>query len=274
MIDLDPQRTLSDAASLREEEGLEPAIQVEAGSFADVSFPEDVDEIIIDVGTADLASFKQAIMVADRILIPVTPSQADVWSTQRFVDFIFKNTHGHPPESITFLNRADTSKSIHATDEAAAALEMLPGVHLAPQRLSNRSAFRDSFSEGRAVFELEPRSVASREFLALVEPLFGRGHHSVLDRLQKQKVSTAADPAFGQALVTPSEKLAMKYRESTINELPGPAKHIHWHERREDEEQWSSAAAAREDKADQGKKGKKGKKIKKGSKGKKGKKGK
>ncbi|MCP4402561.1 MAG: ParA family protein, partial [bacterium] len=50
-IDLDPQRTLSDAAALRREEGIEPSIHVEAGACPDVALPEDAEEIIIDVGT-------------------------------------------------------------------------------------------------------------------------------------------------------------------------------------------------------------------------------
>ena len=118
MIDLDPQKTLSDAAALRMEEGIEPSIRVDAGTFSDVTLPENAEEIIIDVGASDLGSFKQAIMIADRILIPVTPSQADIWSTQRFVGFLSKNTHGNPPKSLTFLNRADTNKTIQASDES------------------------------------------------------------------------------------------------------------------------------------------------------------
>ena len=206
VIDLDPQRTLSDAAALRLEEGIKPSIRVQAGTFQDVTLPQDAEEIIIDVGTADLGSFKQAIMIADRILIPVTPSQADIWSTQRFVGFLYKNTHGNPPESITFLNRANTNKAIQASDEAAAALDELPGVRLLPQRLSGRAAFRDSFSEGRAVFELQPRSIASREFKLLAETLFGHDQHSVIERLRKQKASTVVDPALHQALETPSAR--------------------------------------------------------------------
>ncbi|MCP5416335.1 MAG: ParA family protein [Chromatiaceae bacterium] len=214
-IDLDPQQTLADAAALRIEEGVAPALLVEAGAFPDVDFPGDAEEIIIDVGTADLESFKQAIMIADRILVPVTPSQADIWSTQRFVEFLSRNTHGNPPESITFINRADTSRTIHATDEAAAALDALPGLRLIPQRLSNRSVFRDSFSEGLAVFELEPRSIATREFTELAEALYGPGNRSLLARVQKQKISTLVDPAQRLALAAPAEKLAVHGRVSS-----------------------------------------------------------
>lgn len=265
VIDLDPQRTLSDAAALRMEEGIEPSVQVEAGTFPDVSLPEDVEEIVIDVGTADLESFKQAIMIADRILIPVTPSQADIWSTQRFVGFLNKNTHGNPPESITFLNRVDTNKTSQASDEAAAALNALPGVQLMPQRLPDRAVFRDSLSEGLAVFELEPRSIASREFKALAESLFGHVNRSLLDRLQKQKRSTTTDPALRQALETPSARPGMTNRIGYTDASPAYA------DERADEE-WEQQQSNRKHKTKEGKKRKKGKKSKKSKKGRKGKK--
>jgi chromosome partitioning protein len=179
VIDLDPQQTLTDVAALRQDEGVAPPIPVQPGPLPGVSPLRHAEETLIDVGTADLESFKQALLIADRILIPVTPSQADVWSTQRFVQFLYKTTNGCPPESITFINRADTNKAIMASDEAAAALTALPGVELIPQRLSDRMVFRDSFSEGLAVFELEPRSVGSREFEALAKAVFNRKRGTV-----------------------------------------------------------------------------------------------
>ena len=234
---------------------------------------ENAEEIIIDVGTADLGSFKQAIMIADRILIPVTPSQADIWSTQRFVGFLSKNTHGNPPESITFLNRADTSKTIQASDEAAAALDALPGVRLIPQRLSDRAVFRDSFSEGLAVFELETRSVASREFKALAETLYGRGYRSVLDRLRKQKKSAAVDPEFRQALETPSAKSGMANRIGSEDVIPpsaAEAAHKYWGQEQQGKKKHKTKEGKKRKKASKNKHGGKGKKIKKGKKRKKG----
>jgi len=276
VIDLDPQRTLSDAAALRMEEGIEPSIHVDAGTFSEVTLPENAEEIIIDVGAADLGSFKQAIMIADRILIPVTPSQADIWSTQRFVGFLSKNTHGNPPESITFLNRADTNKTIQASDEAAAALDALPGVRLIPQRLSDRAVFRDSFSEGLAVFELEPRSIASREFKSFAETLYGHGYHSALDRLRKQKTSSGVDPAFRQALETPSAKAAMAGRIGYEDVIPPSATEAadkNWGQEQQNKKKQKTKEGKKRKKASKKKHGGKGKKIKKGRKAKKGKKG-
>lgn len=268
VIDLDPQRTLSDVAALRTEEAIEPALWVEAGPFSEVSFPENAEEIIIDVGTADLESFKQAIMIADRILIPVTPSQADIWSTQRFISFLNKNTHGNPPESLTFLNRVDTGRASQAAEEAAMALNTLPGIRLIPQRLPDRAVFRDSFSESLAVFELEPRSAASRDFRALAESLFDYGRRSMLSRLQKQKISAATDPAFRQALATPSGEPSVAARIGYPGPAPTPPAG-------KDEPDWERGGKkGRKRKGKQGKKGGKEKRSKEGKKSKKSRKGK
>jgi chromosome partitioning protein len=278
VIDLDPQRTLTDVAAVRMEEGIEPAIRVEAGSFSDVTFPEDAEEIIIDVGTADLDSFKQAIMIADRILIPVTPSQADVWSTQRFIRFLHKNTHGNPPESITFLNRVSNSKADQAPEQAAAALSALPVARFIPQRLSARTVFRDSFSESLAVFELQPQSIASREFRALAEALFPGRQHSVQDRLRQQKISTATAPSFRQMLETPSDK--SNVRESSGNgeiKPDSPAEAVQQNRKpgqeHKDKKKRKNKKGKKHKKAAKGKLSKKEKKVKNRKKGKKGKKG-
>lgn len=279
VIDLDPQRTLTDVAALRVEEGIEPPIHVEAGSFSDVPFPEEAEEIVIDVGTADLESFKQAIMVADRILIPVTPSQADVWSTQRFIRFLHKNTHGNPPESITFLNRVSTSKVDRAPEQAAAALSALPVARFIPQRLSTRTAFRDSFSESLAVFELEPNSIASREFMALAEALFPYRRHSVFERLRKQKTSTTTGPGFREMLETPSDEPYVGERTGGGEIKPAPPAEATEQNRQPEQEQKDrkkrkKKEAKKRKNAAIDKSGKKEKKAKNRKKGKKGKKGK
>ena len=77
-----------------------------------------------------------------------------------------------PLEIIGFINRGDTHHAVRETDEAAAALVALPGIRLIKPRLSQRTVFRRSFSEGLAVFELEPKGKAAREFLGLAALLY------------------------------------------------------------------------------------------------------
>ena len=52
----------------------------------------------IDVGTASMENLKLAVTIADRLLVPVPPSQADIWSTQRFLRFVDSVVGKRKPE--------------------------------------------------------------------------------------------------------------------------------------------------------------------------------
>lgn len=173
VIDADPQATLSDVLEVRREEGYEP--MVERLDSSALSQPEALAEhtdVLIDVGTASMDSFKHALAIADRVLVPVPPSQADIWSTQRFLRFLESVTAGRSPEVLGFINRGDTHRAIRESDEAAAALVSLPGIRYLKPRLSQRTAYRRSFSEGLAVFEQEPRGKGAAEWNALAAVLY------------------------------------------------------------------------------------------------------
>ncbi len=173
-FDLDPQATLSDVAEVRRDESFEPDIVVyrtENDPGAIVQYPR--TEILVDVGASNLWAMRQAINMADRILIPVTPSQADIWSTQRFLNIITEALKtDHRPEVLAFINRADTHISVRESDEAEEALASLPGISVLKVRLAQRTVFRRSFSEGLGVFELEPTGKAAHEFHRLAKLLY------------------------------------------------------------------------------------------------------
>lgn len=166
-FDLDPQATFSDVIEVRQDERTKPVLKLEGGiDELRAATPGEGEEVLVDVGTADMDALNAAITLADRILIPVQPSQADIWSVQRFLRMVAKQ-RDEMPEVLAFINRADTHHAVRESDEAAAALVTLPGLRLLRPRLRQRTAFRRSFSEGQAVFELEPRGKAARELLAL-----------------------------------------------------------------------------------------------------------
>lgn len=173
-LDLDPQATLTDVADVRREEGWEPPVRVARRDELEGLDLRDYDEVVVDVGTADMESMKLAIRMADRILVPVPPSQADIWSTQRFIRFIQAIVSDRPqkPEILGFINRADTHTAVRESDEAAAALVALPGIKFLKPRIAQRTVFRRSFSEGLAVFELDPRNKGVKEWNALAAVLY------------------------------------------------------------------------------------------------------
>ncbi len=174
LFDLDPQKTLSDVVDIREEEGYEPELEVLDDVNALKAWKRKKSEVIVDVGTSDFEAMKSALKLADRIITPVPPSQADIWSTQRFLKLIREETGGarKMPPVYGFINRADTHRGVRETDEAEEALEYLKSITRIDLRLYQRTAYRRSFSEGLAVFEMQPSSKASKEILSLAKLLY------------------------------------------------------------------------------------------------------
>jgi chromosome partitioning protein len=172
LVDADPQATLSDVVEVRSDEGFEPGILVRDRKALTPEGMAEHEETLIDVGTADMEALRTALALCDRVVVPVPPSQADIWSTQRFVRLVQSVEREAPPEIIGFINRGDTHHAVRETNEAAAALVSLPDIRYIKPRLSQRTVFRRSFSEGLAVFELESRGKGAKEFYALAAALF------------------------------------------------------------------------------------------------------
>lgn len=174
LLDLDPQRTLSDLVTVRAEEGFEPALEmlaadVDLGGLRDAS-----PDVMIDVGASNFDRMVEAIQQADNVIIPVVPGQADIWSTQRYLKIV--QSERRPGCGVLlFLNRTDPLGGSKETREATVALNvlmnMLEGVTVLPARLGQRISFCRSLSEGLAVFELDPRSKATSEFFDLAKAI-------------------------------------------------------------------------------------------------------
>ena len=178
VFDLDPQATLMDTAEIREEDGYEPLFEVsndidELEMLVNSKAKKKSPQLIADVSATNMPHLEKAVSMAKRILIPVQPSQADVWSTQRFLKTVMSLVDKKKkPEILGFINRADTHIGVRETGEAEEALQLLPNIDALNIRLYQRTAYRRSFSEGLAVFEQDPMSKAAREMKKLAKLLY------------------------------------------------------------------------------------------------------
>lgn len=173
--DLDPQQTLTDVAEVRREEGYTPPLQVNQprdSLLDDMKYHPQQTQVLVDVGASNMDAMKLALSIADRIIIPVPPSQPDVWATQRFLNIVNDIENDNKPEMKVFVNRADTHRAVRESDETEEVLEQLPGVSLIPQRLYQRTVYRRSLSEGMSIFEISKRSKAVDEFNRLAGMLY------------------------------------------------------------------------------------------------------
>jgi chromosome partitioning protein len=178
VFDLDPQATLMDTFEIREEDGYEPRIEVsddieELERMVGSRKRKNAPQLLADVSATNMPVLERAVSLARRVLIPVQPSQADIWSTQRFLKIVLSAIdRKRKPEILGFINRADTHKSVQETGEAEEALQMLPNIEALDTRLYQRTAYRRSFSEGLAVFEQDPMCKAAREMNTLARLLY------------------------------------------------------------------------------------------------------
>lgn len=171
VYDFDPQATLTDALEIRTEDGHQPNI-IPSHQLDGLEKESKQTEVLVDIGMSDMKAMKYAILQADRVIIPIAPSQADVWSTQRFIGMVVDIRGSNMPEMIGFMNRADTHVAVRETDEAFEALSTLKNIKMLKEKLYQRTAYRRSFSEGLAVFEMESKSKAAQEVDALGKALY------------------------------------------------------------------------------------------------------
>lgn len=174
-FDLDPQATLTDVVQVRLEDGFQPVFNVSSDieELKELAKTKLKQPVIVDVSATNMPDLEVAISLADRVLIPVLPSQADIWSTQRFLKIVSSNINsGGKTKVLGFINRADTHVLVRETDEAEEALGMMRNIEALNVRLYQRTAYRRSFSEGLGVFELDPMGKASKEMKFLVSTLY------------------------------------------------------------------------------------------------------
>lgn len=173
-IDADPQQTLSDIMQIREEENITPTVALSNQSLMLLSKSAGENgEVLIDIGTQDMYAFKQAILKADRILIPVMPSQADVWATQRFLKIIQDLRGDNLPELLAIVNRGDPNKDNTDTLDTHEILGSIKQLSVLDYILYDNEDYRSALFEGQACFEFNSQGSAAKEFTEMAKWLYG-----------------------------------------------------------------------------------------------------
>ncbi len=172
LVDADPQHTTSDLLAVRKEEGHQPMIYTlvanERRLGEELNNIENIFEnIIVDIAAGDKEAFRAALKVADRLVIPLLPGQADVWALNNVMDLIAE-ARAHKPNLrvLAVINKADTNPQVRETQETEEALRQLD-LPMASVQVGNRVSFRRSLTEGLGVMEWDPRSKAAEEMDSL-----------------------------------------------------------------------------------------------------------
>lgn len=169
LVDADEQQSALDTATIRSQLSIEPPLACSSFSSGEAlaaqmgAQAKNWDDIIIDCGGRDSDALRIALMVCDKLVVPVLPRAYDVWSLSR-LEAVIENAQnlGAKFETLAFLNRMDKTAE---SREAAAILDGMKHFRLLNTSLSDRVAYAKAVGNGRSVFEMRPRDKKACEEL-------------------------------------------------------------------------------------------------------------
>lgn len=116
------------------------------------------DVIIVDAGGRDSVELRQTMAVCDRMLIPVRPSQFDIWSLDTMAALVQEVTErtGHRVDATVVLNGCSTNRSVKEADEVRALVmhDYEDEFRLARTQICDRIALRKAARDGLSAVEL------------------------------------------------------------------------------------------------------------------------
>ena len=180
LVDTDRQGSASFWAATRDEQdGLAavPCVQVfgkgVARQVADLAGR--YTDVIVDAGGRDSVELRSALVVADRLFIPVQASQFDVWTLEQ-MDTLVAQAQAINPDlrASVVLNRASTHPRVREAAEAEGLVAEFDHLDLLGVVARDRVAYRRAAAEGRGVGEMpDPDPKAEAEMAAWYAAVFG-----------------------------------------------------------------------------------------------------
>lgn len=133
------------------------------------------DDVVMDAGGRDSVELRGAMVVADRMFVPVQASQFDVWTLERMDELVGQALAINPElRAGVVINRASTHPRVQEADEARRLVEEFENLEFTGVVVRDRIAYRRAASEGLAVTEaVEPDPKAVAEMEAWYRAVFG-----------------------------------------------------------------------------------------------------
>ena len=168
LVDADPQGSALDWVAVRGEDapfaavGIpKPILHLELPKLA-----KDYDMMVIDGPPRIYEVARSAVMASDAVLIPVLPSQFDVWAAEETVKLLEEcAVYKKDLKAAFVINRKIANTAIGR--DVAKALKQYP-LPVLTTAICQRVAFAES-ARGRTVLEIDPESSASKEIQALAK---------------------------------------------------------------------------------------------------------
>jgi chromosome partitioning protein len=179
LIDCDPQASANYWAQNRDELAVQPRVacvqKFGKGLAMEVKdLATRYSDIILDAGGRDSVELRSALVVVEKVYIPIQPSQFDVW-TLNVMNSLVETATGFNPnlQAKVIISRASTHPSVQEANETRQLLIDFPHLETIDVVIRDRIAYRKAAKEGIAVTELKPNDTkASDEMTVLYDEVF------------------------------------------------------------------------------------------------------
>jgi len=178
LIDADPQKSSASWRALRESNDIVCTAITEPTLHKDVpTLASGYDLVVIDAGGRDSATFRSAVLAADILVIPVLPSQFDIFAATDTISILNEaKVYKETIKPFFVLNQLLTNSNVSRdAEEAMEELTTSSGIPLLENRLFARVAYKRSLETGRGVSEYEPDGKAAIELTALYKEIMRIG---------------------------------------------------------------------------------------------------
>ncbi len=169
VIDADPQGSALDWSEQRGREGL-PRLFGVLGLARETlhrelpEFARDADYVVVDGPPRVTGIARSALLAADVVLVPATPSPFDGWASGEMLRLLGEARMFRPELVARFVLNRCAARTVIARETGEALADHDPP--LLVSRIGQRVAFADAARTGRLVGELDAHSAAAREIVA------------------------------------------------------------------------------------------------------------
>jgi chromosome partitioning protein len=177
LLDVDPQATAYKWA-MRRQDNHPGALKVNTAQASGRVFDvvRDVarryEHIVIDSGGHASDAMKSAMLGAQKLYVPLRPSQADLETMGEMVSMVTDvQALNSGLQAFSLVSLVSTNPAVFEAQEAKGALRDVPGIALSESVIRDRKIYRDAFFEGVSVIEMT-HNKATPEVQLLAQEVF------------------------------------------------------------------------------------------------------
>lgn len=179
LIDTDRQLTASYWCSLREDNQVQPRVSSvqkfdKSVRTEIVALKTKYEDIIVDAGGRDSPELRGTLLVAQKAIFPLRPSQFDLWTLGRMNTLVeTAKEFNQELKAFIVINQALPNPAVKEVEEARELIQEFNHLTLLKTHICERIAFRRAAIQGMSVTEYKPEdNKAIEEITSLYEEIF------------------------------------------------------------------------------------------------------